>query len=272
MTRNGKNTNVIFRPKYWKKEERKKAKNMERLNWANTAGHIAPIFVPATPGGMLMKMMRKVAEEEAKEGIKFKIMEVGGRTMKRELQRSNPTATPGCSAEDCIACNVERGKGGKCRSNNVNYEIECQLCPEGRKPVYIGETARNLYTRAKEHMNSGRREGTGEDGSSFVHKHMEECHQGVQGRFMAKVTKVNRDSLSRQIREGVLIRRCQREMMNSKSEWSQAPIYQIRSEIVREYKTFIICLALTFGQQGHSLKAHHLHSTSESNYQKVGSA
>ena len=227
-------TRPIFRPKNWKKNERKKDKMMKKLNWANTAGHIAPIFVPTTPGGVLMKMMRKVAEEEAKEGIKFKIMEVGGRTVKRELQRSNPTATPGCAEEDCIACNVERGKGGNCRRNNVNYQIECQLCPEGGRPVYIGETARNLYTRAKEHMSSRNREGAEEDGSSFARKHMEQCHQGLQHRFMARVTRSNRDSFSRQIREGVQIRRCSKEMMNSKSEWFQPPIYRIRSEIVRE--------------------------------------
>ena len=41
----------------------------------------------------------------------------------------------------------------------MNYEIECKLCPEGRRPVYIGETARNLYTRAKEHMAGENREG-----------------------------------------------------------------------------------------------------------------
>ena len=100
--------------------------------------------------------------------------------------------------------------------------------------MYIGETARNLYTRAKEHMSSGGREGAEEDGSAFARKHMEQCHQGLQDKFVAKVTRSNKDSFSRQIREGVLIRRCKREMMNSKSEWFQPPIYQIRSDIVRE--------------------------------------
>ena len=117
----------------------------------------------------------------------------------------------------------------------MNYEIECQLCPEGQRPVYIGETARNLYTRAKEHMNSGNRRTTGEEeGTSFVHRHMEQYHRGSQSRFRAKVTKANNDSFSRQVREGVLIRRCRREMLNSKSEWFQPPIYRVRSEIVRE--------------------------------------
>ena len=37
------------------------------------------------------------------------------------------------------------GGGGNCR---VNYELECQLCPQDNKTVYIGETGRNLYTRS----------------------------------------------------------------------------------------------------------------------------
>ena len=226
----------IFRHKSWKSKERREDKRNKRLNWASKEGHIAPIFVPTTPGGTLMKMLRKVAEEEEKEGIKFKIMEVGGRTMKREVQRSNPTATQGCVEGDCIACNIERGKGGDCRRNNVNYEIECQLCPEGQRPVYIGETARNLYTRAKEHMDGGKRKRTDEeeDGTSFVRKHMDLCHKGSESKFKARVTKANTDSFSRQIREGVLIRRCEKSMLNSKSEWFQPPIFQIRSEIIRE--------------------------------------
>ena len=135
-----------------------------------------------------MKMMKKVAEEEAKEGIRFKIMEVGGRTIKRELQRSNPTATPGCTESDCIACSMERDKGGDCRKNNVNYEIECQLCPEGKKHVYIGETSRNLYTRGKEHLNNNRnRETVGDDGVSFMHRHMEEQHKGQQNNTTKEV-------------------------------------------------------------------------------------
>ena len=204
------------------------------MNWAKGNGHIAPIFVPTTPGGVLMKMMRKVAKEEAKGNIRFKIVEIGGKTLKRELQKSNPIATPGCDAEDCIACNAKRGEGGNCRKNNVNYEIECQLCPEGSRPVYIGETSRNLYTRAKEHMSSEHRKGAEESESSFVRRHMEQHHPDTGSSFKARVTKTNKDSFSRQVREGVLIRRSSKEMMNSKSEWFQPPIYRVRNEIVRE--------------------------------------
>ena len=179
-------------------------------------------------------MMRKVADEEARGGLRFKIIENGGRTLKSELQRSNPTGTPGCNDPECLGCSLERGRGGKCRLNNVNYKIECLLCPEGNRPVYIGETSRNIYTRGKEHVRSGRRIGDTNMESCFVKKHMAEMHEGSKSRFSAKVTHRNRDCLSRQVREGILIRKSSGNTMNTRSEWSQPPIYSIQSHVIRE--------------------------------------
>ena len=74
-----------------------------------------------------MKVMRRVADEEGKEGVRFNIVETGGITMKRSLQKSNPTATPGCAKNDCMCCAEERGKGGQCHRGNVNYQVQCKL-------------------------------------------------------------------------------------------------------------------------------------------------
>ena len=81
----------MYRPKTWQKEERKKKKRKKKHEWATKGGFIAPIFVPSTPGGELAKRMRKVMKDEKKENINFNIVEIGGKTLKRELQRSNPT-------------------------------------------------------------------------------------------------------------------------------------------------------------------------------------
>ena len=94
--------------------------------------------------------------------------------------------------------------------------------------MYIGETARNLYTRMKEHIsNSG--EG------SFMAKHLKEVHGGVEGNFEARVTKTNKDCLSRQVREGVYISQqgSRNILMNTKSEWHQPSLYRIQSEITK---------------------------------------
>ena len=82
----------------------------------------------------------------------------------------------------------------------------------------------------KQHQNN-----RGED--SFIRKHLEEAHPGVdrEGNFASKVTKTNRDCLSRQVREGVQISQqgSKRTLMNTKSEWHQPSLYLIQSEIVK---------------------------------------
>ena len=224
----------IYRQKEWKKAQRREEKRTKKYNWATKGGHIAPIFVPTTPDGTLAKMLRKVCDEEAKEGLKFKVLESGGVTLKSQLQKSNPTETPGCDDKECLGCSYEKGKGGKCRRNNVNYAIECQMCPEGNRPTYIGETSRNLFTRCKEHMGNSVSQNESAGESSFVKKHMVEFHGGREGRFQTKVTHTNKDSLTRQVREGVLITRAGDSVMNTKSEWFQPPLFRLQSHIVRE--------------------------------------
>ena len=222
------NVRPVYRNKNWKKDERRKDKENKRKNWATKNGHIAPIFVPATPGGELARRMRRVAEKEKKDGIHFNIIEIGGRTLKSELQKSNPTATPGCDKEDCLPCSNGRGKGGKCHANNVNYLIECLECPEQQRPIYHGETSKNLYTRASQHLSMRSHE------ESFMRKHEVETHEGRKVKFGAKVTHTNRDCMSRQIREGVSMRRSTQPLLNSKTEWFQPPIFRVINEMIRE--------------------------------------
>ena len=220
-------TRPIYRPKDYKREERKANKIRKRNNWSKKGGHIAPIFIPATPGSVLLKKMRKVVEEEGKKGIKFKLLEKGGTTMKRELQRSNPTASKGCDKDDCQCCLEERGAGGQCHKENVNYIISCHLCPVENRACYVGETSKNLYTRMDQHQGAAMREG------SFMRKHMEDRHRGQQNDFRARVTHSNRDCMTRQIREGILIRD-NRNSLNTRSEWHLPALYRIDQEIVRD--------------------------------------
>ena len=106
--------------------------------------------------------------------------------------------------------------------------VVCKKCEESGKSVYIGETARNLYTRMKEHIQN-------KTESSFMRRHVSEMHQGEEVEFEDRVTKTNKDCLSRQVREGVHIQRygSKYNIMNTKSEWNQPSVYRIQSEIVR---------------------------------------
>ena len=98
-------------------------------------------------------MLREVANRETDAGLRFKIVETGGRTVKSQVQVSNPTATPGCTYGDCQACRGGPGAGGNCQWPNVLYKLDCCLFEEEERCTYVGETSRNLYMRAREHMN-----------------------------------------------------------------------------------------------------------------------
>ena len=223
----------IFRPRNWQTEERRIDKKKKKHSWAEKGGYIAPIFVPPTPGGELLKMLCEVAEKEAFGRLKFKLVEGGGRSVKGEVQKSNPTGKPGCSSPDCLPCQPGRGAGGNCRRNNIQYEMECKLCPVSELTVYVGETARNLYTRAGEHLAVYRGKLNGAKKESFIYTHQQEKHRGAPPNFTAKVTKSFGDCLTRQISEAVWIRRSTREVLNSKSEWHQPALFQVQHEINR---------------------------------------
>jgi hypothetical protein len=176
--------------------------------------------------------LREIAESESEAGFKFRIVENGGRTIKSHFQKSNPTSSPGCDNFDCLACQDGKGKGGSCLRSNIQYELSCNQCPEANTCVYIGETARNLYTRAKEHMEKYRSQKRNSE--SFIKKHQLEKHNDLPADFSAKVTGSFQDCLTRQVSEGIQIRRSDKTVLNSKSEWHQPPLWQVQSEIVRD--------------------------------------
>ena len=109
----------------------------------------------------------------------------------------------------------------------MNYEMECQLCPDEHREKYIGETSRNLYSRSAEHLKTYR----SGDQLFFILKHQNSKHSGIEPLFKAKVTDKTRDCLTRKVREAVLIRRSQVAMLNGKSEWHQLALYHVQMEM-----------------------------------------
>ena len=92
--------------------------------------------MPPTPNSELANSLKLIAESEAEAGVNFKIIETGGLSIKSVLQKSNPLETTGCEDEECLPCKPGRGEGGQCEGCGINYQIECQLCPDGQKEVY----------------------------------------------------------------------------------------------------------------------------------------
>ena len=122
------------------------------------------------------------------------------------------------------------GTGGPCRKSNILYEIGCRQCPEDQQAVYLGETACNLYNRGREHRQNYERKYA----ESFMDRHKVEKHAGAEPDFAAKVKSSFSDCLSRQIAEGVHIRRCEKVVLNTKAEWHQPALWKVRSELIRE--------------------------------------
>ena len=212
----------LNRPNGYRKKERRKEKKQKKQNWATSGGHTAPIIIPATPGGELARRLRKIAEEESVPGVSFKVVERGGKTLARQLQNPNPTATKECSKPKCIPCGQQDGSRS-CHKTNVTYQYTCKEC----EAVYTGETSRNLYTRALEH----KKKYEDKAGDSFMNNHQVEAHNGGDPNFNVKVVGSYRDPLSRQVAEGVLITNTKTKILNSKAEMIQPPIVRLRREV-----------------------------------------
>jgi hypothetical protein len=52
---------------------------------------------------------------------------------------------------------------------------------------------------------------------SFILRHQADKHHGVEAKFKSQVKTTFKDCLSRQIKEGVAIRQCDKEVLNTKS-------------------------------------------------------
>ena len=94
--------------------------------------------MPATPGSQLQK---RYQSEIRNQGYKIKVVEKAGTTLKKVLQKSNPFKQQRCGRENGLVC--KQAGRGPCNAHGVTHEIECQGCED----KYVGETARNAYTR-----------------------------------------------------------------------------------------------------------------------------
>ena len=118
-----------------------------------------------------------------------------------------------------------------CHKRNVTYEYTCKVC--GKK--YVGDTNRNQFTRGGEHYeNHDKRKA-----DSWMYNHQTDDHNGAIPEFTVRVLASFRESLSRQVSEGVTIRRTGagsadgNSLLNSKLEFYQQATYRVSQEVVR---------------------------------------
>ena len=65
-----------------------------------------------------------------------------------------------------------------------------------------------------------------------MHSHQNEKHQKATPDYKMKVEKVFQDPLSRQAGEAVMIRRTNGNVLNSKLEFNQPQLFNVRREIM----------------------------------------
>ena len=193
--------------------------------------------MPATPNGELAARMRAVCEAEAVPGLRFKVTERGGWALEQLLQKSNLTSSDLCGRPGCGPCEQQGGNGGikLCHKSNVVYKYSCQF-PDC-DAEYVGETSRNLYTRDSEHVYKYQGGKTGGSqklkDQSFMFNHQKAKHDSLPADFKSEVIRSYSDSLSRQAAESVFITKMSGEILNSKSEFHQPSIVQVRREVTR---------------------------------------
>ena len=229
-------TRPLYREKAWHRIERRKEKERKTAHWYRNDKndkHDFPIFCPCTPKSELLHKWRKVADEvrrQSNDSIRPKIIEQGGTALKSIICKSSPKENH-CTDPECYICECDDSGSLNCRKTSVGgigYEIQCVECNEnGKKSLYHGETSRTLYTRVKEHLRQGR-DATNETKPLLKHSMLH--HSGRRVKFSIRKTGSFKDSLSRQINEGVRINNTTSDpgyLMNSKSEFHQGEVPRV---------------------------------------------
>ena len=117
----------LHRPKNWRRTERKREKENKMKNWYKQGGFDSVLFVPTTKNGKLRRMYQHVIQNS---GIRMRVVERTGRTLKSQLQTSNPFKRRICGRENCFVCTTT-GKGN-CETESVTYKARtpgnCEQC------------------------------------------------------------------------------------------------------------------------------------------------
>ena len=206
------------REKNWKRGERIDEKRRKRNEWYKEGGFDSVLFVPMTPDGELRKMYQ---QEVKKSGIRIKVIERTGRTLKSQLQRSNPFKEAKCGRDRCYICTTTNK--GNCMVEGITYELRCKDAECEIKNIYKGETSSSGYTRGVEHK---RVLLAKDEKNSPLWRHCKNIHHSEVKDFEMSVTGTFRgDAMLRQITEAVQIQNTDmNKLMNTKSEWNMTRV------------------------------------------------
>jgi hypothetical protein len=199
-------TKPLYRPKTYQRETREKEKKNKQRNWYGKGGDETVMFVDATPGSVLAKKFRDTLTSC---GLKIRVVERTGDSIKSLLTKSDPFRTKTCDPTSCIVCSAFPKIS--CKTRDCVYKITCKGCGE----FYIGETSRSIGQRYAEHCVQQRNQSS----SSVFAPHFKTKHGSNQQDLELKVLKsCPGDPMLRQVTEAVHIA-IEKPSLNTKQEW-----------------------------------------------------
>ena len=190
-------------------------------------------LIPRTHNGALIQKLRGVEENLTKLGPlvpRLKLVEQAGVMIKSLLTKEDPWSSRPCSHPQCTTCLGE--DQGDCRVRSVLYSNTCLLCKEqGVKVQYLGETARTMIERSREHQGDAL-SNTQQGKTSHMRTHMAGSHPGdlaeILTSFRMHIVKSTSSALERQIREDIQISRAPPgSILNSKEEYNRCVLPRI---------------------------------------------
>ena len=139
----------MYRSKRWNEEGRREEKR-QKARWYEKDGSDATFFVSATPNSELAEECKSIFK---KAGVKVKVIEKTGKTMKEVLVKSDPFKEVKCRKNNCEVCLL--GDNINCKARDVLYRMSCQGTDKDGNQCknihYDGETSRSIAERFKEH-------------------------------------------------------------------------------------------------------------------------
>ena len=190
---------------------------MKKKTWYKSDGFDSVLFIPMTPGGELKRMYEK---EIKKSGLRIKVIERSGTTLKSQLQTSNPFKDKRCGRLDCFICTTTGI--GNCNTESVTYKITCKGINCTKKNVYKGETASCGYTRGCKHISDLNARNVN---NSPLWRHCIEEHNGEMQSFEMAITGTfKNDAMLRQITEAVQINGGDKLLLFSVRRWRERPV------------------------------------------------
>ena len=195
------------------------------------------MFIDNTAGGELAKRLQEAEMDLGKAtGYRVRVTESAGTPLGMLLPSTNPWGHADCGRSDCVPCAQPDKKKLNCKKRNILYENRCTVCnqtdqKDGKslkdgKGIYVGESSRSLYERAKEH--EADKQAQSEDSHQIKHWLTEHQELLAPPRFHFKIIQTFQDPLSRQLAEAVRIDLRGDGVLNSKAEYNRCRVPRLK--------------------------------------------